>query len=221
LPSASLKHDPASEIDGHADGRTEGWQPPAGLCNHAGQPMSGPKVFFVPPPAEIGEVLTAHSTLKQGVRPRAAAARLGWALFGAGLGVVLGLGIAGTGVGPFWQVVCPVGFGALAMTLALLATRFRHRCSYVGREGAARFACAGDPQHVTQVELFCFADAAELRTAQTNHYHNGIYAGTNHAFTWTNVAGGRCFQLTGAYQSKNGNPPGADPFHFARAAEMA
>jgi hypothetical protein len=221
LPSAGPAPELAPEVDGHGRSSPDGWQPPDGLCNHAGQAMSGPKEFFAPPPAEIGEVLSAHSTLKQGVRPRAPGVRLAWALFGAGLGVVLGLGIAGTGVGPFWQLVCPVGFGALGLALALWATRFRHRCSYVGREGAARFTCAGDPQHLTQAELFCFADAAELRTAQTNHYHNGIYTGTNYTFTWTNVAGRRCFQLAGNHRSKDGNPPGADPFHFARAAEMA
>jgi hypothetical protein len=117
----------------------------------------------------------------------------------------------------FWPAVA----GLLAAGVAVFVTRFRHRCSYVGREGIARFHCAGDTDSFRTAEVFLFRDAAELRTSQTRHYVNGAYTGTDYVFTWTDVAGQQRYVLRGRYQSAEGTPKASDPFHFAQSAEMA
>src|SRR5262249_10586140 len=105
--------------------------------------------------------------------------------------------------------------------LVLWATRFSHKCSYVGREGAARFACSGNRDTLTRNEVFLFRDAAELRTSLTIRYVNGVYSGTNYSFVWTDMAGQTRYKVSGSHQSKKGTPPAKHPFNYARTVETA
>src|SRR5205807_750919 len=102
----------------------------------------------------------------------------------------------------------------------VLFTRFRHTCTYVGRDGVARFICTGNRDNFSTNEVFHFRDAAELRTAQTRHYHNGVYTGTQYSFTWTDVGGRKRYAISGRHKSEKGNPPANDPYQFGRAAEV-
>ena len=70
-------------------------------------------------------------------------------------------------------------------------------------------------------EVFLFRDAAELRTSQTMHYHNGVYQNTTYTHTWTDVGGRKRYTISGSYNKKVGFPPSTDYFHYARAAEFA
>ena len=72
--------------------------------------------------------------------------------------------------------------------IVIIATGFSHTCTFVGKKGVARYKCSGNREQ-TSGEVFLFEDATELRTAQTRHYTNGAYTGTNYTFTWTDVAG--------------------------------
>jgi hypothetical protein len=167
--------------------------------------------------------MSAYTTLRRGVRPWSAGARL----VGAGLAGLAGLaagalvaGVFGV-VSDFWQIAWPLGGGVLGLTIWLRASRFNHTCTYVGREGVARFVCSGSRHDLTTNEVFRFRDATELRTSQTMHYVNGAYQNTRYAYTWTDV-GGRCRHvISGTHTSKAGTPPPTDYYHFARAAEFA
>src|SRR5438552_16344715 len=44
----------------------ESWRPAENVTNHAGQPLVGDREFFQPPPPEIGDVISAWSTLRAG-----------------------------------------------------------------------------------------------------------------------------------------------------------
>jgi hypothetical protein len=185
--------------------------------------LPGDLEFFAPPPPEIGPVHSAFSTLRRGVRPRPAAFRAGLALLLAGAALLLTV-LFVAAVRPreaahyvFWPGVA----GLAAAGAAVFATHFRHRCSYVGRDGITRFQCAGDTDCITLDEVFLFRDAAEVRTSQIRHYVNGAYTGTDYVFTWTDVAGQKRYVFRGRYRSSEGNPKASDPFHFGRAAEMA
>ncbi len=190
------------------------WLPGAEVRHHNGDPLPSGLVLFAPPPAEIGRVRTAHSTLQAGKRPWTTLSRL---LFGAGLGstvaVVLG----------FFDVVGPVQLlvGLAVLVGTWLLTRFRYRVSYVGAEGLARLTCAGRPDRIVKVEQFRFADAEDLRSSQTRHYHNGIYTNTRYHFAWTDAAGQRVFKLAGSYRGEKVPPKPKDSFHFAESAEVA
>jgi hypothetical protein len=191
--------------------------------NHAGEPLPADADFFALPPDEIGPIVSAYTTLRQGKQPLSTGARL------IGLGFA---GLAGLGVGvllvtlaqvrsEFWQVVWPLGGGVACLALALWATGFTHTCTYVGQEGVARFVCSGSRYNVTEREVFRFRDATELRTSQTLRYVNGVYQGTSYGFHWTDVGGRQRYEITGTHKSEAGTPPATDPYQFARATEVA
>jgi hypothetical protein len=196
---------------------------PQEVRRHNGDPLPRDVKFFVPAPPEIGPVLTASSTLRRGVHPRPAAFRAGLALLvGGSVLIVTALLVAAFGSrDPVPYVIWPSLASLLAVGIVILATGFRHRCSYVGRAGIARFSCAGDTDHLTGEEVFLFQEAAQLRTSQTRHYVNGAYTGTDYAFTWTDVAGKTRYVFRGRYRSAAGTPKAKDPFYFGRSAEMA
>jgi hypothetical protein len=168
-------------------------------------------------------VLSAKSSLRICVHPRPPAARAGLAMVCGGIALVLVVllvfAVRPRSAVPY--VFFPLLAALIAGGIALLVTRFKHTCSYVGREGVARFQCSGDRDNLTLREVFLFRDAAELRTSQTRHYVNGAYTGTEYAFKWTDVAGHVRYVWRGRYRSEAGTPKPDDPFYFGRAAEMA
>src|SRR5262249_12060702 len=168
---------------------------------------------------EIGQVVSATTTLYRDKQPMSPGGRWSAALAGAFAGLVVGVALSLAVPSPFWQIVLPAGLGTIGMAIVLLSTRFAHTCSYAGSEGVARFHCYGDRDRTTG-EVFLFKDATELRTSQTRHYTNGAYQHTQYAFTWTDVAGRKRFTLSGTYRSEAGTPPARDAFHFAAAAEL-
>ncbi|MCH8136235.1 MAG: hypothetical protein IIB77_09690, partial [Proteobacteria bacterium] len=94
--------------------------------------------------------------------------------------------------------------------------------TYVGRAGVARFKHKGPLARPAKCESLIFESAADLRSSQTRQYINGVYAGTNYRFTWTNEAGKTIFKLIGSYRSsKTKAPKPTSVFHFAQSAEAA
>jgi hypothetical protein len=204
----------------HTDGE-QGEQEP--VQNHGGLPIPDNAEFFAPPPEEIGPVISAHTTLRQGVEPTSMGARLLGGGAAALLGLLIGaLIINGAGVkSAFWVFFLCVVPALCAFGIALLATGFTHTCTYIGREGVAKFVCTGSKDNLSTHEVFRFRDAAELRTSTTLRYVNSVYQGTNYSYQWTDVAGRPRYIVSGTHNSEAGNPPSTDPFHFARGAEVA
>ncbi|MCI0464811.1 MAG: hypothetical protein L0Z62_48420 [Gemmataceae bacterium] len=193
------------------------------LTNHGGGPLERDADFFVPPPAEIGELLSAHTTMRQGDEPWSAGARASWALLGAGIGVFIGvlIDLIARIRNPGAMLILPLALGGIGVAIALWATGFKRRCSYIGREGVARFTCTGSRRNITRAELFLFRDATELRIAQTRHYTNGVYQNTAYGFTWTDVSGLTRYVISGSHGSEQGNPPLTHAYHYAASAEIA
>jgi hypothetical protein len=109
----------------------------------------------------------------------------------------------------------------LGVAIAFGVTRFSHTCSYVGRDGVARFTCSGSRDRISGAEVFLFRDAMEIRTGQTVRYLNGAYQGTDYFFNWTDVGGRKRYSISGTHKTAKGVPPSTDPYHFGRAAEIA
>ena len=122
---------------------------------------------------------------------------------------------------PAWYLIGPFVLGSLLAGVAVLTTRFRHTCTYVGRDGVAQFTCSGDRGHLKSRSVFLFRDAVELRIAQTLQYVHGVYTGTSYSYDWNDAAGRVRHVIAGRHRSEKGNPPSTDPLHFARAAEVA
>jgi hypothetical protein len=198
-------------------------EPADEINNHGNDPIPGDVDFFVDPPPEVGALLSAYSTLRQGKAPWPVWLRLMLGLFLFGVGAAIGLVIVLLNHvhSPIWFLFWPLAFGAVGVAIALLASGFTHTCTYVGREGVARYVCSGRRDNLITREVFCFRDAAELRTSQTMHYRNGVYQNTTYTYTWTDVGGRQRYQITGSHTKKDGNPPTTDYYQFARAAEFA
>jgi hypothetical protein len=201
----------------------DSWTPPPDLPNHGNGPLDPRSDFFVGPPPEIGQVTSAHSTLRHGVEPISQGARLGIAFGAAGAGSVIGLLIVvlASVRNPFWIVFWPLLLGGIGLAIGLLSTGFKHTCSYVGFNGVARFVCSSDRDRLSTEEVFLFRDATELRTSQTLHYTNGVYQNTSYRYQWSDVSGRVCYLISGSHGSEKNTPALTDPFYFALAAEAA
>lgn len=199
------------------------WSPPPEVTTHSGNIIDAEADFFADPPEEIGELVSADSTLKLRTRPWRTASRI--ALAGlVGWVAAVGLDVLVANNNPADLSLFRVLEAGLFAVMALLVcyfTGFKHTCSYVGKLGVARIRCKGNRERRQPPEIFLFEDADELRTSQTRHYSHGVYTGTNYLFTWTNADGVKCFKLSGMYRGENTPPKPKDPFHFATMAEGA
>lgn len=195
----------------------------APVTDHGGEELPDEQDFFVGPPREIGTIITADSTLGQDDQPWTPGGRLACVgisvLFAVLLGVLIVaiFEIENPAFILFWPGVLALTAGAIA----LYATGFSHTCTYVGRDGVARFVCSGRRDNLTTDEVFLFRDAVELRTSQTLHYLNGAYQNTSYTFTWSDISGRTRHVIQGSHKSEAGTPPSSDSYHYARSAELA
>lgn len=201
--------------------RAGAFTPDAEMLSHAGTPLLPEMDFFVAPPAEIGKVVTAWTTLKKTKAPWSAVSRLMLA-FGLALVVCVAGEIFTQNVMSEIPLVGRSIYGAVAF-IAMLAgwmmTSFRAVCTYAGTLGVARYSLSGNRENPAVGKIFCYGDGAELRTSQTHNYYNGVYTGTIYKYRWTNSEGRELFKLAGNYHSQQGTPKPASEFHFAQASE--
>jgi hypothetical protein len=193
------------------------------LTDHGGGPLPPDADFFVPPPRAIGELMSAYTTMRQGDVPWTPGGRAAWALMAAAFGILIGvlIPVLFRSRHPVPFLILPLALATGGAGLALWLTGFKRSCTYVGRDGVARFVCTGNRDRITLKEVFCFRDAMELRTSQTRHYVNGGYTGTNYSFTWTDVAGLTRHVISGTHKSEKGTPPLTDKYYYATGAEFA
>lgn len=203
-------------------GTLGGWIPPATVTNHAGEPLTPDRAFFVAPPLEIGTLQTAYSEVLSHKEPNTKAVRIGCTIGGAIFGAVLvWLALYSVSkISPTDYLFGAAG-GALFGFVIGLAVKSNEQCNYVGERGIARYKYNSDPIKAQAGDVFLFDNAVELRTKITRHYVNGAYSGTPYAFTWTDATGKKVFALTGQHNGNKNLPPAKDPFHFALSAELA
>ncbi|MCB9949829.1 MAG: hypothetical protein H6824_02475 [Planctomycetaceae bacterium] len=200
-----------------------GWEPPEDLKQHADISIPREMDFFVEPPPEIGELLSAHSTLTVGKEPMAPTPRL---VIGLVVAIVLWLGLWGImySVDPSNGGLGHILGGALGLIgfgITYAVTGFKHICTFVGKLGMARYTIKGSREAEPIEELLEFDQAVDLFTGLTRHYTNGVYTGTNYFFRWEGRDGRSLLNLTGTFHSQDGNPVPKDPYHFAQGGEIA
>ncbi|MGC4003225.1 MAG: hypothetical protein QM811_08855, partial [Pirellulales bacterium] len=180
--------------------------------------------FFAAPPPEIGELVSADTTLRTHKNP------LGWGTrisIGASLVVII-IGVA------FWiasgqrrpadrtafQVIgALIALGVFG--IAIYVTRFKAVCSYVGKNGMARFTLHGSRESIPSTELLLFNTVSELHSSQTRHFYNGVYTGTNYVYTWNDPNGVVRLKLSGTYRGKDSPPKQGDAWFLAESGERA
>lgn len=213
---------------------TINWTPPANLTDHAGNSLRSDRVFFTAPPPEIGELLSADSTLEKGGKAR----KLDWwsvyyGLFSSvSLGFVAGLVLwviiflvmislsirDGFLFDNFHWLCLTVGFIVMMLLLRSSALMKSAVCTFVGTNGAAICEWKDNPQERVP-ETLNFKNAEELRIIQTVHYVNRAYLHTIYGFEWVNHNRQKVYYIGGVYHSQENKPPPEDKYHFALAAE--
>ena len=201
------------------------WQPPEKVVSHAGTELTTDQVFFCEPPEAIGDIITGWTTLNVGDAPKSMVFRLGIAsaliVACPVLAVVLTSMANLNNIDQSGLVGVSILVGLVIAVVAMVVSRFKHTCTYVGTAGMSRHTLRGDLESDTEDEVFRFDDATDLTTSQTRHYTNGVYTGTQYSFQWKDHNGTSVFRLKGSYRSKEGNPKTKDPFHFAQSGEFA
>ncbi|HEX8915170.1 MAG TPA: hypothetical protein VF796_22655 [Humisphaera sp.] len=204
----------------------QAWDPPAGVVDHNGDPLEPGWTFFRPPAAEIGDLLSAHSTLKAGEAGWSALARVGLVLGILGLEAVLMAGvILAKGRAAEDAVLIAAGVGLfvapVAALIAFRRTRFTRTCSYVGRDGAVRYTLRGSTSAEPAAKQLLFASATELRTKLTRVNTHGVYSHTDYRYAWVDARGKEVLRFGGHFRSHDDPPPKSHLYWFARAAEAA
>jgi hypothetical protein len=200
------------------------WSPPASLKLHSGRPLDPKMIFFASPPADIGEVVSAYSSLKKG---QPALARLSqipadiWqgALFlGILAGFVPGLIISFIPGGDLIGLIVGLlaGFGVLGF---MLWVALAPRCTYVGTKGFAEFMRMKGK--LTDPDIRLFEKARELRTEETRKYKENAYQSTSYTFSWTDERGAEVFKVSGLHVSEKGTPHDKNDYMLGLAAERA
>ncbi len=193
------------------------------LPDHSMQRRGAEVEFFAEPPAEIGKVRSAESTLKPGREPMTFPV---WLLLGvlvAGA-IVFGGYYLGHGKTEFDREFFqwPAYFlGALALGITLLATRFKVVCSFVGEQGTASFTLKGRRDGQPKVQLLQFAQAEELRAKQIRQSYHGIYLDTSYDYSWNGSGGKRLWRIKGSYRQRKKGLRAGQTFRYVEAAEIS
>ncbi len=200
------------------------WTPQSSaVTNHALQCVAENTIFFAPPPAEIGTVLTADSSLKTTTKAKTLPVRVSLALLGfAGVSSVLLLLLSRS---PLHNIIdlTPLAIfpGACAGIAVLWVTRFSHLTTYVGTLGVAQIRLSGSLSASPSTSTLLFAEASHLFTKAVITTVNGVYSGTMYRYRWADEKGRTRLHLVGSHNAKNGVPRSGDQWHFATSSERA
>ena len=164
------------------------WQPPPYLRDHDGSLLPAGADFFCPPPLEIGQVLSAESTLRTSNQPTPLLTTLGRLAVTLSVcaGVLIPLVYLARNAGDV-RFVAAAGAVFVTFLAALVVVEkgsFGGVLSYVGTEGVMHAKLKGSRERPPAISRFLFRDAAWLRAQSEAIYRNGVYDKTVYKFTW-------------------------------------
>ena len=206
------------------------WSPPPYVTGHDGEPLSPECDFFVAPPAEIGPVRTAYTSLKKGVASRPVAIRAALALAAGIVGFLLTWGFDSLTKILFVisdltrtpVILWEIALMPLWVYLGWRKSRFKHFCTFVGDSGCAHYQCEQERSNAVQKSSLRFADAAGVSSQTVRRTKNGVYNGTNFYFHWYSSNPAKpIYSIAGNHMADSRTPPPENFFNFASAVESA
>jgi hypothetical protein len=200
------------------------WQPTDGMTAFDGSPLAADIDFFAPPPAEIGPIASAYSTLKIGEGPAKPWIRvLAITVLGLAAGIVVGFSHPMTGTSPIEAALILGGAaGFISFGIAVMR-RVPVSCRYVGRDGVASFGWGSNQRVATEQTVLLFRDTISLRMGLTNQYVHGVFVSTSYSFRWERLPPAVPFVFSGSCpRNPRRKPyPVQEPLNFGYAAERA
>ena len=209
-----------SEREGGYESR---WAPTRDVTGHDGGPPPADRCFFEAPPPEIGAVLTAHSTMPAGYAPLPRPVRYAAVILSAPASFVAALLLVNAvGIGGFWWGAALLLAPLLGFFVVLYFVGNKHECSYVGRDGVARFR-TGMSGRVKSDLVVIFKDVVRLEPEFVKHLRSGVYSYSSYTFRWV-LRDGPTRAVVGTHNSERGEIRDIGPAHeftFCLAAAAA
>jgi hypothetical protein len=171
------------------------WRPHPSVTSHAGLPLSIDADFFVSPPIEIGNIISANTTLTKTAQPMNLYLR---SILIAAAGVVLQAVYENT---EFSLLV-----GGLIGLIIWNITQFRKCCSYVGTRGLAEYYLVGSRLGRIRVKFLLFENVDDFYTKTVHNYTDSVYSMTRYKYRWVNRSG-NSFVINGFYTRYFGPDP--------------
>ncbi|HVE56952.1 MAG TPA: hypothetical protein VNB22_08985 [Pyrinomonadaceae bacterium] len=178
--------------------------------------------FFAPPPMQIGQVITAQTSLLGGQDALPLGRRLLSVIFYS----LIGLAIAAFIIYMFaltpkinaFYIVSIICLG-LGVVVGTYRTSFYHQCSYVGENGVVEYFLKRNRNNQPSEKLFEFAKASAMYVEKTQKFTNGVYTGTDYKYRWVDQFDNELYVLSGFYQNKNAEPKDlSHQYYFATSA---
>lgn len=204
------------------------WTPPSSLVNHGGEVLTDQVRFFGSPPAEIGQLLSANSSLGADLKGKK---RDGYGTFNNWFQALIWAFMAG--MFGWFVLALLLKNETVATVLAFVIAAFvmwrtlgkdagvqPAICTFVGTQGIAHYVWDEDESKRSTPLTMRFADAAELRTLETRHFINNAYQHTIYVYEWSAGRAAK-FVINGLYRNQQGVPLAKDRYYFALAAEKA
>jgi hypothetical protein len=199
------------------------WVPTRDVTGHDGGQLPADLCFFEAPPPEIGPVLMAHSTMSAGYVPLPKPVRYGAVILSAPASFVVALLLLdAAGIGGFWWGAALLIAPLLGFFVAYLLVRNKQVCSYVGRDGVARFR-TGISGQVKPDLVVLFKDVARLEPEFVKHLRSGVYSYSSYTFRWV-LREGPARTVVGTHNSEREDIRDIGPAHeftFCLAAAAA
>lgn len=191
--------------------------------NHSGEDSISDAAYISEPPIEIGEVLSASTTVTKHLKflstgekiKQSIAAFLIWIMsilvvsyliFEYSSGFIFLLGVL-------------ILFGYLYFYATI---SFPYQCEYVGDLGIAEFNLNQRQLNIIKSKIFKFKNAESVFVRYVKNFQNGIYQNTDYSFNWKDNSGKMVYSIDGIYMQKNGLPKSShDSYYFGQAAENA
>jgi hypothetical protein len=222
LAIVNYKDKEPSEMRTIIDSEFIQWNPPENLVDHLGQVLSSKMVFFTSPPPEIGEIISASSSMSigkkilqrhKGYKRKAFLAIATLALLVFGFIALANL------FGP--AVLAAIAIIIVRPIIALNTGYIVHSCSFVGNDGFSLVKWDRRKQACKCPEIFLFKEAASFKSLVIHADYLPIYYSSVYSLAWKDAKGKLVWSRTIQFRRRKGVPPLHSLYYFYQSAENA
>lgn len=198
------------------------WNPPENLVDHLGQVLSPEMVFFTSPPPEIGEIMSASSSMSIGkkiLQRNKGYKRKAFLVIATTAFLVFGLLAIADFVG--LSLIAVIAIIIIGPIIALKTGYIVHSCSFVGSDGFSLIQWDRHKQACKPSETFLFESATSFNSSMINGYYGPIYHSSIYSLMWKDVNGKRVWSKSIHFRRRKELPPFHSLYYFYQPAENA